>query len=287
MFGTRKRGLTASGFTLIELLVVIAIIAILAAILFPVFAQAREQARKTTCLSNVKQMGTATLMYVQDYDEAFPFATESPNANTFLTWQDLIQPYTKNYALCIDPDSIHHNPDPNSFEPETENYGVMPRADAFGQSYWTDTYYSFGTNTNYDGIWGMSCGAGGFACAATVSMGGRTEAAISRQSDTSLITDAGNWDDWIGVYGTGSLFICAQWYYQTLGDFEPYNRFGPIARHQRTTGNECNLLRLHGGQIVTVFSDGHAKAVQSGQYYKIDKTLSPGTQVYSNMWPEN
>src|SRR3954447_14532228 len=57
------------GFTLIELLVVIAIIAILAAILFPVFARARDAARKTTCTSNIKQLGTAILMYAQDYDE--------------------------------------------------------------------------------------------------------------------------------------------------------------------------------------------------------------------------
>ncbi|MDE3077680.1 MAG: prepilin-type N-terminal cleavage/methylation domain-containing protein, partial [Chloroflexota bacterium] len=56
-------------FTLIELLVVIAIIAILAAILFPVFAQAREEARKTVCLSNVRQLATANEMYIQDYDE--------------------------------------------------------------------------------------------------------------------------------------------------------------------------------------------------------------------------
>lgn len=62
----------SSGFTLIELLVVIAIIAILAAILFPVFAQAREQARKTACLNNTKQIGTAVMMYVQDYDEMYP-----------------------------------------------------------------------------------------------------------------------------------------------------------------------------------------------------------------------
>jgi prepilin-type N-terminal cleavage/methylation domain-containing protein len=63
------------GFTLIELLVVIAIIAILAAILFPVFSRAREQARKTACLSNMKQMATATMMYVQDWDETFPITT--------------------------------------------------------------------------------------------------------------------------------------------------------------------------------------------------------------------
>src|SRR5689334_23678413 len=60
------------GFTLIELLVVIAIIAILAAILFPVFAQAREKARTISCLNNAKQMGTALMMYHQDYDEILP-----------------------------------------------------------------------------------------------------------------------------------------------------------------------------------------------------------------------
>src|SRR5437762_4120123 len=67
------------GFTLIELLVVIAIIAILAAILFPVFAQARSKARQATCISNLKQLGNAMLMYVQDFDETFPFV---PGNNT-------------------------------------------------------------------------------------------------------------------------------------------------------------------------------------------------------------
>ena len=66
----RSRG--TRGFTLIELLVVIAIIAILAAILFPVFAQARASARQTTCISNVKQVGLGAMMYAQDYDETYP-----------------------------------------------------------------------------------------------------------------------------------------------------------------------------------------------------------------------
>ena len=83
-----------SAFTLIELLVVIAIIAILAAILFPVFAQAREKARQTSCLSNTKQLGTSILMYVQDYDETYPRAC--PDDWWFYTWENTVQPYVKN-----------------------------------------------------------------------------------------------------------------------------------------------------------------------------------------------
>jgi prepilin-type N-terminal cleavage/methylation domain-containing protein/prepilin-type processing-associated H-X9-DG protein len=87
------------GFTLIELLVVIAIIAILAAILFPVFAQAREKARQITCVSNEKQMGLAILQYIQDYDEAYPMLQYIPNATTgAIDWTDAIYPYVKNGA---------------------------------------------------------------------------------------------------------------------------------------------------------------------------------------------
>jgi prepilin-type N-terminal cleavage/methylation domain-containing protein/prepilin-type processing-associated H-X9-DG protein len=84
------------GFTLIELLVVIAIIAILAAILFPVFAQAREKARQTSCASNVKQIALAMLMYAQDYDEKFP-PQFGPQAS--LDWPVPLEPYVKNAQL--------------------------------------------------------------------------------------------------------------------------------------------------------------------------------------------
>jgi len=92
------RRYATSAFTLIELLVVIAIIAILAAILFPVFAQAREKARQTACLSNQKQIGLAIMQYAQDYDEAYPRgARKEPGMDwQSLTWQELVNPYIKN-----------------------------------------------------------------------------------------------------------------------------------------------------------------------------------------------
>jgi prepilin-type N-terminal cleavage/methylation domain-containing protein/prepilin-type processing-associated H-X9-DG protein len=87
------------GFTLIELLVVIAIIAILAAILFPVFARAREKARQASCQSNLKQLSLGILMYVQDYDEMMPRESTWGVSGSFYHWWDTTMPYVKNVQL--------------------------------------------------------------------------------------------------------------------------------------------------------------------------------------------
>ena len=86
------------GFTLIELLVVIAIIAILAAILFPVFARARENARRSSCQSNLKQVALGIIQYTQDYDERFPRITNGVTVAPF-GWADSIQPYVKSTQI--------------------------------------------------------------------------------------------------------------------------------------------------------------------------------------------
>src|SRR5690349_21637997 len=113
------------GFTLIELLVVIAIIAILAAILFPVFAQARERARMTACLSNMKQIGTGLMMYAQDYDEILPGSKvyANPGHPLFKTydwalWVPILDPYVKNkrvYACPSGPNTMVFGPPTDRF----------------------------------------------------------------------------------------------------------------------------------------------------------------------------
>lgn len=119
LFTARAQG--SKGFTLIELLVVIAIIAILAAILFPVFARARENARRASCQSNLKQIGLGILQYVQDYDEKYPMTRTSGivlngYSNNYAPWHLTIFPYTKSFQLYKCPSNTAEETVRNSWD---------------------------------------------------------------------------------------------------------------------------------------------------------------------------
>ncbi|MDR3708624.1 MAG: DUF1559 domain-containing protein [Capsulimonadaceae bacterium] len=147
-----------SGFTLIELLVVIAIISILAAILFPVFASAREKARQSSCTSNLKQIGVAVLAYAQDYDEWLPLATFTAGTTNY-RWQTALDPYIKggftaaNASSAIKNDtSVYFCPDYNGAL--QNNTGGKPgnsyavNVAYFGQNDTGDSNYSSSTKTS-------------------------------------------------------------------------------------------------------------------------------------------
>ncbi len=196
-----------TGFTLIELLVVIAIIAILAAILFPVFAQAREKARQISCVSNIKQMGTATMAYVQDYDEKFyphrfncndgtvagativcpaykdaagnllPEAKMLSNGSEMrLYWVYMLQPYAKNFQMFACPSN------PNSFVPGGAQTPIYKAPGTAGTNYGGQN--SYGHNDVY-----MSP-AQAFAGVGTTNVATIANAAVPRVASTILITDA-------------------------------------------------------------------------------------------------
>ncbi len=122
------------GFTLIELLVVIAIIAILAAILFPVFAKAREKARQTSCLSNAKQLILGVMMYVQDYDDYFP-GYYNPNVPGDVNqWFEMIEPYIKNDQIFVCPSAQTVTPTGYGFNYRFISYGMRDPTNYVGHS---------------------------------------------------------------------------------------------------------------------------------------------------------
>jgi prepilin-type N-terminal cleavage/methylation domain-containing protein/prepilin-type processing-associated H-X9-DG protein len=131
------------GFTLIELLVVIAIIAILAAILFPVFARAREKARQTSCLSNLKQLGLGVLMYAQDYDEMLPGA-DCRDLQNGTNWDIVTEPYVKNWQIFQCPSA-------------PKEFVIGPTHNTCGGSWspppvWVDEHWmSYGMGLNVEG----------------------------------------------------------------------------------------------------------------------------------------
>jgi len=155
-------------FTLIELLVVIAIIAILAAILFPVFAQAREAARKTVCVSNMKQLGLAWLMYAEDYDETFPLAATTelvalppPYTPVYADWPYLVFPYIKagqgDETWVSSSSSIYQCPDYLVVPPAVDSAGNVD-SDPNAGSY---PLLSYDPNIAVTAAWWTLPGAGG------------------------------------------------------------------------------------------------------------------------------
>ena len=285
-----------SGFTLIELLVVIAIIAILAAILFPVFAQAREQARKISCVSNLKQLNTGVQMYTQDYDESLPlnFKQDVNTAQYWFTWHDFVQPYIKSYQVLICPDSEYTKIDPVKYLDPYFNYGMLPTAasTSAGTSYYTTRtaawYQNYGKgNLQYDGI----SGYGGYSSVvlgyAAPASGSKSLAAVARPAEYALIWDSGNWDSWHGVYGQTTGFgYCGGW----VG--YDYTYFTPLTRHtggsnvcDATTlpdGTQARAKQYGLGMTNVAFLDGHVKSMKPGALLAENPAV-PGTMLY--FWP--
>jgi prepilin-type N-terminal cleavage/methylation domain-containing protein/prepilin-type processing-associated H-X9-DG protein len=138
----RNGATNKSGFTLIELLVVIAIIAILVAVLFPVFAQAREKARQSGCTSNMKQIGLGLMQYVQDFDECLP--KERQNG---VTWRAVLLPYTKTNSIFVCPDAPNREIDSNSTRTGANPAGTI--SDGGPISYYVSAIPQTGTGSGY------------------------------------------------------------------------------------------------------------------------------------------
>jgi prepilin-type N-terminal cleavage/methylation domain-containing protein/prepilin-type processing-associated H-X9-DG protein len=244
MVNGRKR----RGFTLIELLVVIAIIAILAAILFPVFAQARDRARSAACLSNLKQMGTAWMMYAQDYDERFPVAQPlnvwgdcrtMKDRGAFGGWiGNLLMPYTKNSDIFKCPT----NP---QFNKVNDAQGPCGATEAIAKAQWGIPYLYTSYGYNYVALWNRGMGD------------------ISRPADQLAIYDAiSQWTD-CNYTQSGS---CGIWHERDIPAF--LTKLGiPLHPGMKNpyaagnwVGNSVKYVAPHSNMVNFMYADGHAKA---------------------------
>lgn len=241
-----------SGFTLIELLVVIAIIAILAAILFPVFARAREAARASACRSNLKQIGNAMMMYGQDYDEMlFPYRTRaanpfagqpnvSSNAAGRTFFNQLLNPYIKNDGVwkCPSKPRAWVNIDSNGAASETEpafwSYGGQ-------NSYAANTLYCFPADQ------GLAMASMGQPADTLVLMDGSYYGAVLRDNPPATPTGP--------VSGT---YLS---YWKNIGNSYQFRWVGGAA----SVPSDAEAVQLgkarHSEQINCLFADGHVKAV--------------------------
>jgi len=263
---------TRKGFTLIELLVVIAIIAILAAILFPVFAQAREKARAISCLSNMKQLGLGLYQYTQDYDEqliknyyAFPAGGGwGTNGQVFYNWRHAVQPYVKNTGIMACPSSQYFN-NSQFFVWGTNNAGPGGNG-ALGD--WMPGSYAI--NSHVIGF------ANGCAVSCTnTPQGIDALAAIDKPADTIEAVDSrSGWTDTKVVFVNQSVGDCMNTggggqncATQYQGGVCP--GYANLAVSGTFGAGPClsciGAYQSHQGRVNMIFFDGHAKAQKIAQ----------------------
>ena len=226
-----------SAFTLIELLVVIAIIAILAAILFPVFARARENARRSSCLSNLKQIGLGMIQYTQDYDETMPqtsWGGVSGQGSRFF-WMDAIQPYVKSTQLftCPSRANTFGGADYTQYVPIAQR-GILNQFGTYGIN---NTYYDMKT---YGGM--VHSGPAGQSLAkqdapATTIMAVETNATLGKAE-----------------WGAGTVLS-----FKTEADADPACGGVPCAYAGTFGFGTVRVVGPHFGGTNVLYCDGHAK----------------------------
>jgi prepilin-type N-terminal cleavage/methylation domain-containing protein/prepilin-type processing-associated H-X9-DG protein len=278
-------------FTLIELLVVIAIIAILAAILFPVFAQAKLQAKLTTCASNQKQISLATLMYATDFDEAIPlaFVPERPAPGQFdpvlgvLSWHNLVQPYQKNWGVNICPDYPPFNKASTDWKDPFISFAIPPSSRVSGREFWRDGYYQ-NRRVRWDGLTGAYRDSRWMNQRGSDTPSRRTTQ-IADAGSMTMLTDSTSPDWWL-IYSAGNAAIADNTFAYYISRWYPQygsQTFGPLARHRMKRRNYISY-REDVGQINVSFVDGHTKTFNLFQYLRVARA-EDGTEVYANLWP--
>jgi len=307
-------------FTLIELLVVIAIIAILAAILFPVFAQAKAAAKQTTNLSNLKNLGTATLIYMSDSDDFFPLVQrEEPTSAAFFglaPWQVSVQPYIKSLGIFQHPlgPNVPTNDAALAAWRYATMYGAMGRAAATGFNYYeaVTTTGSFArrvcgnTPCRYDGIMGRGCnpavtGCGWYGGGNGAVIPSLSATAVSNSADQLMLSEGAFWDLYT-LIGAGGINHPCTW----IVTWSPaqYNANGasgslacPSARRNpkpQAPDGACSPANLcdgftntgiQNGQTTYVATDGHAVSRDYRGGVMKWTILADGTKVINSLWP--